>query len=189
MSYLGENIKILRKRKNYSIAELAELSQCSTSSISQIENGKRDATFKLILNIAQALEIEVGELVTPINRNHYEHNIRPIFSCEEDVHLLFGSSQSKDGHKILWIGAFAIMPDVEVIDLLEVKHTNNKEINFEEFFQQSLCPYLEQQGLRIMLWRQAHLYKEYEEIKIDGIDFDSFQQIISKLTINKDFFK
>ena len=60
MSYLGENVRKYRKLRNYSITELAERSNCSPATISQIENDKRDATFKMLLSIASALNIHIS---------------------------------------------------------------------------------------------------------------------------------
>ena len=49
MSYLGKNIRILRKSNGLSISELAKLSKASPASISQIENGKEMQHLKSFL--------------------------------------------------------------------------------------------------------------------------------------------
>ena len=86
-----QNIRILRKSNGLSISELAKLSKASPASISQIENGKRDATFKIILSIAQALNVEVATLVTPLNEDDYKHDIQSVIRFS-DNDLIIGKS-------------------------------------------------------------------------------------------------
>lgn len=181
MSYLGENIRRIRKDKGLSIAKLASLSKASPASISQIENGKRDATFKLILNIARGLNIEVGELVTPLDEKYYEHDINLAIKFSNNEGLIMGKSSGSDGHQIFWIGVFMLNDDIELLELLHVIHNKNVELDFEFFCNKSLFPYLNQQRLRILLWRCVMLDKSYEEIKTEGVDWLSLKNLIIHL--------
>lgn len=185
MNYLGENIRILRKERSLSIAELAKLSKASPSSISQIENGKRDATFKLILNIANALDIKVGELVTPINENSYEHDIYLAIRFSTNENLIFGESGNRSGHKIKWLGVFNFTDDIELTELLYIKHNRNADFNFNLFFEKSLYFYLIQQRLRILLWNCVNIDKSYLDVKSEGIDWLSLKQLLIDLS-NRD---
>lgn len=55
----GQAIKICRTRKNLSQAELAEMSGCSVSYLSMLENNKRDPALSTVTAIATALKIPV----------------------------------------------------------------------------------------------------------------------------------
>lgn len=59
---LGKKIKSLRKSKNITLTQLSELSGVSQGYLSRIENGKHDPTFSILLQIARALEIQIGML-------------------------------------------------------------------------------------------------------------------------------
>ena len=58
---LGKRVARLRKEKGYTQAELSALINKDFQSISRIENGKINPSAYLILQIANALEVEVGE--------------------------------------------------------------------------------------------------------------------------------
>ena len=58
---LGKRVARLRKEKGYTQAELSALINKDFQSVSRIENGKINPSAYLILQIANALEVEVGE--------------------------------------------------------------------------------------------------------------------------------
>ena len=58
---LGKHVARLRKEKGYTQAELSALINKDFQSISRIESGKINPSAYLILQIANALEVEVGE--------------------------------------------------------------------------------------------------------------------------------
>lgn len=60
---LGENIRRIRRGKNVSQTELAELSDLSPLYISLIECSKRKPSLKTIVSIADALSVSVDELL------------------------------------------------------------------------------------------------------------------------------
>lgn len=71
-SFLGENIKKYRLNLELSIKDLSERSGVSSSTISQIENGKRKSLRSESLEkIAKALNINVNELLS-IDEGSYE---------------------------------------------------------------------------------------------------------------------
>jgi transcriptional regulator with XRE-family HTH domain len=185
MSYLGENIRKLRKERGLTVSELAKLSKASAASISQIENGKRDATFKLILSIAHGLGIEVGELVTPINQNHFKHDIKSVIKFSENLNLIIGISENTKSNKIFWIGVFDLHKDAEIVDLIHVEHNIEGDFQFKDFFETHLNPYLVQQRLRILLWKCLEVHKPFLEVKKEGIKWDLLKDLIIHLNKTK----
>jgi len=59
---LGQNIRILRKKKGYSIMKVKELTGLSKSTISELETDKTSPTVETLQKIAKALELPVEEL-------------------------------------------------------------------------------------------------------------------------------
>jgi transcriptional regulator with XRE-family HTH domain len=62
---LSVNIKRFRQRKGWSQAKLAEKMSISTNYLSDIETGKGWVSSSSLVNLANALEIEVFELFRP----------------------------------------------------------------------------------------------------------------------------
>lgn len=56
------NLKFYRKQKNISQAKLAELCECSTSTIGCIESFRQYPSFDLLIKIADALQIHPADL-------------------------------------------------------------------------------------------------------------------------------
>jgi transcriptional regulator with XRE-family HTH domain len=64
-SILGENLKKYRTLKGFSQAKLAEILDISPNFISDIETGKRWLSSDTLVNLADALNVEVFELIRP----------------------------------------------------------------------------------------------------------------------------
>ena len=60
---VGKRVKEVRKRKNLSQAQLAERADLSTQYVSQIETAKKQASLQSLVNISNALEISLDELL------------------------------------------------------------------------------------------------------------------------------
>lgn len=56
-------IRAYRLRRNLTLAQLSELSGVSIGHLSRLENGTRTPTVRLLLQLARALGVSVGELV------------------------------------------------------------------------------------------------------------------------------
>jgi transcriptional regulator with XRE-family HTH domain len=56
-------IRAFRRRRNLTLAQLSELSGVSIGHLSRLENGTRTPTVRLLLQLARALGVSVGELV------------------------------------------------------------------------------------------------------------------------------
>ena len=67
LKVLRENIKLYRKRYNLTQAELAEKINISTNFLSDIETGKKWASPITLVKLANVFNIEVFELLKPIN--------------------------------------------------------------------------------------------------------------------------
>jgi transcriptional regulator with XRE-family HTH domain len=62
---LGVNLKKYRTLKGFSQAQLAEMLNISPNFISDIETGKRWLSSDTLVNLAEALNVDVFELVRP----------------------------------------------------------------------------------------------------------------------------
>ncbi|MFN8455902.1 MAG: helix-turn-helix transcriptional regulator [Anaerolineae bacterium] len=65
---IGERLKFLRQKRQFTLAQLAEKSDLSASHLSQIERGKTSPSLMTLNSIAQALEV----------------NLRYLFESEQD---------------------------------------------------------------------------------------------------------
>ncbi|WP_375089163.1 helix-turn-helix domain-containing protein [Peribacillus sp. RS7] len=178
MSYLGKNIKKYRKLKKLTINELATLSKASPASISLIENDKRDATFKLILNIAEALEIEVGQLVTSPESLKLKHNVHSAVNFDDST-LLFGTSISNLNDVMNW-GLVVDLSNVKILEKIYF-YSNTSSFTFEEFYNDKLKVYLEEQRLRILLKRNTHINRSFEDVKKRGIGWTEYKETVNDL--------
>ena len=61
---LAERIKTARKEKGYSQSKLAELADVSTNTIGKLEINYTTVSLKTILNIANALDVDINFLVS-----------------------------------------------------------------------------------------------------------------------------
>ena len=74
--FLGEQIRLQRKNKNYTLEQLAEKLDVSTTFIGQIERAKGIPSLETFVKIANALEISTdkllfGALNTKSGQNYY----------------------------------------------------------------------------------------------------------------------
>jgi transcriptional regulator with XRE-family HTH domain len=99
--YIGENIRKIRKQKNISMSDLAEKCGLVQSGISNIETGKRDPSFSLLLKISDALQISINTLVTPPS-NSYEHYMVNYYIFEDAQVAVGYSIESKTDTYIIW---------------------------------------------------------------------------------------
>ncbi len=60
---LGERIKTLRREKGLTQEKLAELAKVDPKSIIDIENGKRNPTFRTINKISLVLKVSTSKLI------------------------------------------------------------------------------------------------------------------------------
>jgi transcriptional regulator with XRE-family HTH domain len=60
---VGDRLRQLRQERSYTLAELAEATGISVSTLSRLESGKRRPSLELLLPIAQAHQVPLDELV------------------------------------------------------------------------------------------------------------------------------
>lgn len=69
----GMLIRYIRKKKGYSLADLEEMTNISKSYIYRLEKGERKApSIKIIEKLAQALDIDINELLKAVNNDSEE---------------------------------------------------------------------------------------------------------------------
>lgn len=60
---IGQRIEELRKAHGWSIQELAYRCEMERSSVSEIEDGKVNMTFRTLCRVATGLDVSLGDLV------------------------------------------------------------------------------------------------------------------------------
>ncbi|MGM0410334.1 MAG: helix-turn-helix domain-containing protein [Bacillota bacterium] len=96
---LGKKLRKLRKRKNYSLSELEELTGVSKSMLGQIERGKSSPTVKTLWKISKGLNVSFSTFVNenkedisivsnknthPIIEKKSKYKVYPLFPYENE---------------------------------------------------------------------------------------------------------
>jgi len=84
---VGKNIKFYRFRSQLSQADLAEKSQISITSLSDIERGNNFPQAKTLCNIAQALDVEVWSLFRGEDVSDEKNTVLEHFSEDFSKHI------------------------------------------------------------------------------------------------------
>ena len=71
-------IRAYRLRRNLTLAQLSELSGVSVGHLSRLENGSRTPTVRLLLQLARALGVSIGELVGETSEQSIVHISRSV---------------------------------------------------------------------------------------------------------------
>lgn len=79
---IGEKIQIARKKAGYTQKQLAQLCEVATGTIQQYELGKRQPRLKQLQLIAEALGIDVIELIGVDGMVEQSHNILKNFNIK-----------------------------------------------------------------------------------------------------------
>ena len=66
---LGERVRILRKRKDWSLEELAERAKMHVTYLSSVERGYRNPTLNVLAAVALALEVTLSSLLKGIEED------------------------------------------------------------------------------------------------------------------------
>lgn len=64
-SMLGAKIRELRHARQWSSIKLAKLAGIAQSTLSKVENGRLSLSYEQLMNVANALEVEISELFAP----------------------------------------------------------------------------------------------------------------------------
>lgn len=82
-TFISERIRSLRMARNMKQAELDEKAEMPRSSVSKIENTKREATASELVRIAQVLGVTLDMLVTDSDAFVYREEIKVIEALRE----------------------------------------------------------------------------------------------------------
>lgn len=61
---LGSALRSIRKERNWSLSDMATATGLSVSSLSKIENGQRSLTYDKLVQLAEALSVDISRLFT-----------------------------------------------------------------------------------------------------------------------------
>jgi DNA-binding XRE family transcriptional regulator len=77
---IGERIKLLRQKRQFTLAKLAEKSNLSASHLSQIERKKTSPSLITLNSIAQALEVNLRDLFESDQDQVYVTHTNPVLA-------------------------------------------------------------------------------------------------------------
>ena len=77
-------------------------------------------------------------------------------------------------------GIFNLSGDEMLVDIIYIKQSET-DFNFNTFFEKTLNSYLIQQRLRIVMWKCIEINKPYLEVVKEGIEWNTFKEIINYL--------
>jgi transcriptional regulator with XRE-family HTH domain len=78
LAAVGPRLRALRQEREVTLAELAEATGISTSTLSRLESGQRRATLELLLPLARAHGVQIDELVGAPPTGDPRVHLRPI---------------------------------------------------------------------------------------------------------------
>ncbi|GIS81805.1 MAG: hypothetical protein CM1200mP15_04370 [Dehalococcoidia bacterium] len=61
---MGSRVQDLRKGRSWNQEQLAQASSLDRTYISAVENGKQNLTIGVVLKLAEALEVPIGQLLS-----------------------------------------------------------------------------------------------------------------------------
>jgi transcriptional regulator with XRE-family HTH domain len=91
---LGKNLKLYRKRRNWSQADLAEKSGLSVVYLSDIERGNKWPYLDTLVKLAEAFEMDVFELLKPQDALS-DDTSSLIVKCSEEMTAIIEKSLEK----------------------------------------------------------------------------------------------
>lgn len=78
LQHMGDRIRALRKQRGWTLDQLADASELTKGFLSQVENGKAQATGRVLLRIAKALGASVDYLLRGVEGDTPVAEIRPL---------------------------------------------------------------------------------------------------------------
>lgn len=158
---IGKRIKEIRKRKNLTINTVAADAEVSNGLISRIENGRTISSLPVLLNIIQALGIEVSEFFNGLPKSD-KNNF--IVSRKEDNNIIEKEDEAKGfeyrflfGRQLSSVGFEAVLLEVQPDSEREKVETDAYEF---KYILSGECYYL--------IGQEEVLLKEGDSIFFDG---------------------
>lgn len=90
LSFLGENVRMVRVYRNLTQDQLCNKCNYQRSSLSNLENNNLDITFKTIVKISKALDVNIAEL---FSRNLKVHELSHY--VEDNFLLIFSENVNR----------------------------------------------------------------------------------------------
>ena len=95
---LGEKIKSIRKQKNMSLRELAQITGLSKTTLSDLENDAKNPSLETLQKVSKALEISIADLISATeSEDDLVASVR-----DSGSEILAGLSKSGDLLKVLY---------------------------------------------------------------------------------------
>lgn len=87
MNKIGQQIKLYRKKKGYTLDDLSERCGLSTSYLSLLERGKNNPTISTVQGICTALDVSMSDLFSDIEKNRFiiREDERELLFSEKDT--------------------------------------------------------------------------------------------------------
>ena len=129
---IGKAIKLCRKQKNWTLAELADKSHLSTSYISLLEQGKRDPNLSKLENIAKSLKIPLSVLLfLGTDKKEIESNLYTSYLPQSSPDMILRTSGEKRlSGFLMWQSVYSELvfmdifwPEFRKIDLMRAIRT------------------------------------------------------------------
>lgn len=114
---IGEHIKLLRKHNGMTLRDLAESVNLSHSYLSQIENGRRNASPEILKKLAETLNASYTDLLKEAG---YLEQMKTIEEAVETLNLLWASPNEE--YKL-------VIEDTTSKDCLELDKLLNQDIS------------------------------------------------------------
>ncbi len=155
--HVGSKIKSLRKEKQFTIADLAELAGISSSMISQIENDKVVPTIIVMWKISKALEVNVGYFFDEEDSTF----VNPVVRKHDRKRLSIGKSNRL--YEML-------VPDLnrKIEFLLITIKTNDTEYKDQIAHEGEECGHILKGTMRVHIDEQVYILEEGDSISFDS---------------------
>ncbi len=113
---IGERIKFLRQKRQFTLAKLAEKSDLSASHLSQIERGKTSPSLMTLNSIAQAMEINLRDLFESEQDQIYVTHAGPASRESDNSFSTLPLTKEGSGWD-LQVSQLSLWPDNDPMDL------------------------------------------------------------------------
>ena len=127
-----------------------------------------------MLKIAQALEIDVSELVASPEKVKYEHHIEMGIKFG-DYTIVIGSSNRSFSESYCWGGVFDLSSE-KLIDILHF-HPDTNTITSNDFFKNILLPDILEQRLALLM-NCLDISVNYNEMRESGLNWNDFKLLL-----------
>ncbi|MDY3006058.1 XRE family transcriptional regulator [Anaerococcus porci] len=156
---LGNNIKKHRVSKNYSLKELAEEIDVSTSLLSQIERGKANPSLNTLKHISKKLDIPMFSLFT----EDYNNSVM-VVKRGDRIRITNGESSSKNYQLSYDLLSPDMKGDIQLCEMtLSGKQFNSDDFNLHKGEEVAVCIL---GRIELMLENETHILDTGDSVRI-----------------------